>query len=67
MGDSSKIAPEDRVIAALCFGPTSSQPFEASPDADPVRLATSLPGEDGMFVGVTIVDVPVELPDDCIT
>ncbi len=55
------------MIAALCFGPTSSQPFKGSPDVDPVKLAMSLAGDDGTFVGVTIVDVPVELPDDCIT
>jgi hypothetical protein len=65
IGDSSKMVPEDRVIAALCLGPTSSQPFAASPDADPIMLAASLAGDEGTFVGVAMVDAPAEPPADC--
>ncbi len=50
------LAPEDRVTAARCLGPTSIHPLVASSATGPARLAASLVGEEGTFEGVAIPD-----------
>jgi hypothetical protein len=61
IGESSRV-PEDLVIAAFCFGPTSNHPFAPSPETEPEWLTV---GDEGMF-GVPLTEPSVE-PADCIT
>ena len=58
-GELVVIVPEDRVTAAFCFGPTSSHPFSLV-ELEPARLAVSLTGEAGPFVGVAKAEVVLE-------
>ena len=57
IGESS-LVPEDLVMAAFCFGPTSSHPFAPSPETEPAWLTA---GDEGTFG-----DPSTELVD-CIT